>query len=282
MQPCAVFAPADRNDAQMDRLQKWVRSVCERVTLEYMGDYRRHRGPHPGDRQMFSAEALPRLQAAVADLSWLRTRNYAEASAIKLVGDRYQLRRRQRVAVGRCACAEEKRESRAARGLQPGDIAGETLFIDGLNVITTIEVALGGGVLLIGRDQCMRDMASFHGSYRLVRETERAVEILISIIDSMEPTEAVVYVDRPVSNSGRLAEMIRNVAAGAASSISAQTADGVDATLKQARAIVATADSAILDVCDRWLNLARIAVERQRSEVEPIWLVDLSQGQAVL
>ncbi|MBW2509334.1 MAG: DUF434 domain-containing protein [Deltaproteobacteria bacterium] len=246
-----------------------------------MGDSRRHRGPHPGDRQMFSAEALPRLQAAVADLSWLRTRNYTEASAIKLVGDRYQLRGRQRVAVGRCACAEEKRESRAMRALRPGDIAGETLVIDGLNVITTIEVALGGGVLLIGRDQCMRDMASFHGSYRLVRETERAVEILISIIDSMKPTETVVYVDRPVSNSGRLAELIRNVAAGAASRVIAQTADGVDETLKNVRAVVATADSAILDVCERWLNLARIAVERHRSELGPIWLLDLSDGKAV-
>ena len=38
----------------------------------------------------------------------------------------------------------------------------------------------------------------------------------------------------------------------------------------------ATADSAILDACDEWVNLARIMVEQHRSEVEPMWLLDLS------
>jgi hypothetical protein len=241
-----------------------------------MGDSRRHRGPHPEDAHLFTNEALPRLRDAVSDLSWLRTRGYAEPSAIKLVGDRYQLRQRQRVAVGRCACADAKRASREARALPTGEIAGQALFIDGLNVITTIEVALARGVVLLGRDSCMRDMASFHGNYRLVSETERAAEILVSVVDSMLPAEAVVYIDRPVSNSGRLAAILRKAAAMAGSNLQAETADDVDEILKRSSAVAATADSAILDACDGWLNLARIAVEQHRSEVEPMWLLDLS------
>ncbi|MGB5682895.1 MAG: DUF434 domain-containing protein, partial [Polyangiales bacterium] len=241
-----------------------------------MGDSRRHRGPHPEDTLLFSSDALPRLKQAVDDLSWLRTRGYAEPSAIKLVGDRHQLRRRQRIAVGRCACADTKRASRARRALGTGELAGKPLFVDGLNVITTIEVALAGGVLLLGRDQCLRDMASFHGSYRLVHETERAVQILVAVVDSLQPSEAVVYIDRPVSNSGRLAEIVRKAAAAVNSRLCAETADSVDETLKRSHGVAATADSAILDDCSRWLNLARIAVERHRSEVEPMWLLDLS------
>lgn len=244
--------------------------------LPWMGDSRRHRGPHSEDAHLFSSEALPKLRDAVEDLSWLRTRGYAEPSAIKLVGDRYQLRRRQRIAVGRCACAESKRASRAARALPLAEIAGETLFIDGLNVITTIEVALARGVLLLGRDSCMRDMASFHGNYRLVKETERAVAILVSVVDSMRPSEAVVYIDRPVSNSGRLAQIVRKTSEAAGSGLRAETSDDVDETLKRSNAVVATADSAILDACDGWLNLARIAVEGHRKEVEPMWLLDFS------
>jgi len=150
------------------------------------------------------------------------------------------------------------------------------LAIDGLNAITTIEVALAGGVLLLGRDRCLRDMASFHGSYRLVQETERAVAILIDVVDSMRPSEAILYIDRPVSNSGRLAETVRKAAAERGSNIEALTADRVDETLKASGVVVATSDSAILDTCDDWVNLARIAVERHRTEVEPLWLVDLS------
>jgi hypothetical protein len=241
-----------------------------------MGDSRRHRGPHPLDEQLFSEAALPKLRYAVADLSWLRTRGYAEPSAIKLVGDRYQLRQRQRVAVGRCACSDSSKAGRAVRRVKPSNVVGNSLAIDGLNVITTIEVALAGGVLLLGRDRCMRDMASFHGSYRLVQETERAVALLVEVVQSMQPSEAVLYIDRPVSNSGRLAEIVRHAAAAHGSNLEALTADCVDETLGESSAVVATADSAILDACDAWLSLAAVVIERHRAEVEPMWLLDLA------
>lgn len=216
------------------------------------------------------------MKRAVADLSWLRTRGYAQPSAVKLVGDRYQLRQRQRVAVGRCACGDEERESRARRQLEPNALSGQRLAIDGLNVITTLEVALAGAVVLQGRDGCWRDMASFHGSYRLVRETERAVRMLVDVVASLSPSEAVLYIDRPVSNSGRLAELVRRVTAESSSNLEAWTADRVDETLQSGTAVVATADSAILDACESWVCLARIAIERHRREVEPMWLLDLS------
>ncbi|MGB8329859.1 MAG: DUF434 domain-containing protein, partial [Polyangiales bacterium] len=229
-----------------------------------MGDSRRHRGPHPRDEELFSDDARPTLSAAVRDLSWLRARGYAEASAIKLVGDRYQLHRRQRVAVARCACSESARERRASRQSDASDLAGKSLMIDGFNVVTTIEVALAGGVLLVGQDQCMRDMASYHGSYRLVQETEQAVEILVDVIASLRPAETLVYIDRPVSNSGRLAQTIREASARRGVPIGAIAADGVDELLKTSTAVVATSDSAILDRCGQWLNLARLAVDQQR------------------
>lgn len=241
-----------------------------------MGDSRRHRGPHPLDQQLFSKEALPALQDAVRDLSWLRTQGYAEASAVKLVGDRYQLRQRQRIAVRRCACSDSAKKLRGGRRRDSMEVADEVLVIDGLNVLTTIEVALAGGALLLGRDDCIRDMASFHGSYRLVQETQRAVAILVDVVQSMRPAEALVYIDRPVSNSGRLAETIRKAAAAGSSVLDARTADHVDETLRASSAIVATADSAILDSCGDWLCLARIAIERHRAELDPLWLLDLS------
>ncbi len=64
--------------------------------------------------------------------------------------------------------------------------------VDGLNVITTLEVALAGGVLLIGRDGCMRDMASFHGNYRVVEDAPHAAEALFDVFDALEPSGALV------------------------------------------------------------------------------------------
>jgi len=239
-------------------------------------DTRRHRGPHPQDAHLFSEEIHETLRQAVRDLSWLRTHGYAEPSALKLVGDRYQLRARQRVAVGRCACPDQAVAQRESRRMKPQALEGMVLELDGLNVLTTVEVALAGGVLLLGRDGCMRDMASFHGNYRLVRETERAVEILLGVLDWMRPSEARIYIDRPVSNSGRLANTIRTAAKEHSVMVEAILSDRVDETLKASAGAVATADSAILDACGPWVNLARAAVEEHRLELDRFWLLDLA------
>lgn len=166
---------------------------------------------------------------------------------------------------------------RASRRIDEGAVEGRTLLLDGLNVLTTIEVALAGGVLLIGRDECMRDMASFHGNYRLVQETDPAVTWLLDALESLAPSEVHVYIDRPVSNSGRLAKAIRNAAAGRQTPTQAILSDRVDPTLRASHnAIVATADSAILDACGSWLNLARHVIEERNDIGVPLWRLDLS------
>ena len=43
----------------------------------------------------------------MADFSWLLTRGYAEKGALKLVGDRFSLTERQRLAVMRSACSDQ-------------------------------------------------------------------------------------------------------------------------------------------------------------------------------
>ncbi len=165
---------------------------------------------------------------------------------------------------------------RESRRTKPQTLEGMVLELDGLNVLTTVEVALAGGVLLLGRDGCMRDMASFHGNYRLVRETERAVEIVLGVLDWMRPSEARIYIDRPVSNSGRLANTIRTAATKRSTNVEAVVSNRVDELLKTSSGVVATADSAILDACGPWVNLARVAVERHRPELDRFWLLDLA------
>ena len=62
-------------------------------------DRRTHRGPHPDDLRLF-APASGRCSAqATADLCWLLSRGYPHDRRLKLVGDRYGLVARQRIAV---------------------------------------------------------------------------------------------------------------------------------------------------------------------------------------
>ncbi|MHC4126245.1 MAG: DUF434 domain-containing protein, partial [Planctomycetota bacterium] len=73
-----------------------------------MPDKRTHRGPHPSDEKLFSPEVVAQLRLAVADFSLLLTKGYSDNSALKLVGDRFSLSKRQRLAVMRNACSDQQ------------------------------------------------------------------------------------------------------------------------------------------------------------------------------
>ena len=141
-----------------------------------MPDQRKHRGPHPEDQRLFARDMLPRLRAATHDLSWLLSREYSLPSATKLVGDRYSLDARQRLAVTRCACSDAARSDRRRKAVSMSSLVGQELWLDGYNVLTSVEAALSGGVILAARDGAYRDMASMHGSYRKVDETMLAIQ----------------------------------------------------------------------------------------------------------
>ncbi len=127
-----------------------------------MPDKRVHRGPHPADEKLFDAEAISDLRFAIADYSLLLTKSYAQKSALKLVGDRFSLTERQRLAVMRSACSDHQLASRNERRVAMEDLAGQSVTVDGYNVLITIEAAMSGGCIFKGRDGCYRDLASVH------------------------------------------------------------------------------------------------------------------------
>src|SRR5919202_319462 len=144
-----------------------------------MPDSRHHRGPHPEDARLFgSAESQHILRLAAGDLAWLLGRHYAPEAALTLVGNRYQLRQRQRQALSRAVAAPALARARRARQVGPDALTGVSLQVDALNQLITIEVALAGGVLLRGHDGAVRDLASVHGTYRTVEETTIALQAL--------------------------------------------------------------------------------------------------------
>ncbi len=227
-----------------------------------MPDTRTHRGPHPEDESLFAPAALPPLAEATADLCWLLSRGYSGVGALKLVGDRYQLMARQRVAVARSSCSDQDLARRRAHQVGPEAIRGRPILLDGYNVLTTVEAALAGGVLLAARDGTYRDMASMHGSFRKVAETRPALELIGGVVAGLGVSDCVWYLDRPVSNSGRLKTTMAELAAERGWSWSIELVANPDAVLAQSPEIIATADSAILDRCRAWVNLARETVVR--------------------
>jgi len=139
---------------------------------------RRHRGADPEDDRSFGARRLSDLRQAVHDVCWLLNRGYGISSATELAGDRYHLTRRQRIAVARCSCSSKAKERRRSHCLDAQELHGQELWLDGFNVLTALEAALGGGVILIGRDGCCRDVAGVYSHYHKVEETVPALQAI--------------------------------------------------------------------------------------------------------
>jgi hypothetical protein len=238
-------------------------------------DRRQHRGAHPEDARLFDENTLAPLRVAVSEMSWLLGRGYQPKSALKLVGDRHGLRERQRLAVGRAACSDEKRESRRARCLTTNDLRDASLIIDGFNLVITLEAALGGGLLVLCRDAALRDLSSVHGSYRAVEETERAILLAGEVLESLRPAYVLWLLDRPVSNSGRLAARIRHLAVARGWPWKVETEFNPDRSIINSEHIAVTSDSNVLDGVKHWFNFTRLIVEKH---IQTSWLIDLSDA----
>jgi hypothetical protein len=238
-------------------------------------DTREHRGPHPADAELFAPALLPRLREAVADFSLLLTKGYAEKGALKLVGDRFSLTQRQRLAVMRGSCSDQQRQSRLAHCVPIEALAGEPIAIDGYNLLITVEAALSGGLIFRGRDGCFRDLASIHGTYRKVEETVPAVKLIGEFLREIHVASALWLLDSPVSNSGRLKTLIGQLAHTSNWPWEIRLTISPDAELSKMGIIVVSTDSVVLDACARWTNLAVEIITRRLPATA---VIDLSAG----
>ena len=254
-----------------------------------MPDKREHRGPHPSDATLFAPARLGPLREALADFSLLLSKGYADKSALKLVGDRFGLTQRQRLAIMRSACSDGQRQSRQARCVPIGELGGRMLAIDGYNLLITIEAALSGGLIFQGRDGCFRDLASIHGTYRKVDETIPALELIGAFLAEIDLAGALWLLDSPVSNSGRLKTLIEELARDHRWPWTIRLSLNPDAELRgeftvdssqfpahrQPPPIVVTTDSVILDACRHWTNLAAEIIPRRLPDAP---IIDLARS----
>ena len=237
-------------------------------------DKQQHRGAHPEDRRLFATEQIPTLRVAIGELAWLLNRGYTITAALKLVGDRHRLNERQRMAVARAVCTDADRAKRLATGVAREQINDAELIIDGFNLLITVEAALSHGLILLCRDTCIRDLASVHGSYRSVQETDRALQLIGAALTTLAPRSVLWLLDKPISNSGRLAAKLRDLAAQHEWPWAVEVLFNPDTTIAAAQQIAITSDAIVLDQVTRWFNLKTYLLERF---IPDAWIVDLRE-----
>lgn len=230
------------------------------------------RGFVPTDERDFGEKSIPMLRKAAEEVYYLLCRGYPVTSVTKFVGNHYLLSERQRLSLARTVSAEENIRSRKSR--EVFDISGETLYIDGFNVIIGLEIAYSDSMLFRCMDGTIRDLAGLHGTYRLIPQTDSAITALLQTLEELQVQNAVIYLDKPVSNSGRLKQRIYELADHISFGLDVLVEDPVDALLKT-KPLIASADAIILDECDRWFNLVECVISKRMGGYDYVDIVPM-------
>lgn len=230
------------------------------------------RGPQPQDACLFAEDQHASLRAAMSDLAWLLSRAYVMNSSLKLVGDRHGLNGRQREALQRGTCSDLQLAEREAKKVEAASLVGEELWIDGFNLLILVESAMGGGLVVRGRDGLCRDLASVHGSYRRVAHTHEAIRLIGQVLAKLGLGQVVWLLDRPVSNSGRLAGWLREAAQEADWAWRVETVDNPDRDLAESQMVVASSDAWVVENSRAYVDLAGQVLAEQ---VPQAWVLDL-------
>jgi len=100
-----------------------------------------------------------------------------------------------------------------------------------------------------------------------------ALKLIGESLETLRAISVVWVLDRPISNSGRLAQRIREIARQNSWNWSTELTFNPDAQISASEKIVISSDSQVLDQVARWLNLNRFLVEKM---LAGSWLIDLS------
>jgi hypothetical protein len=231
------------------------------------------RGFARADRDDFIGSALLRLKTAREELIWLLDRGYSMDTASTFVGNHHSLTARQRNAMKRSASSRSDLKQRLCKRISPAEINGKEVLIDGFNIIITLETALSGSLLILCGDGVLRDLAGLRGTYHLIPQTDTAISLLLESLERLGTASAKIYLDSPLSNSGRLKKRILEISSTFQFPVEVSLEDDSDKAMSGKESII-TGDSIILDSCISWVNLTRDII---LNNVPDPFIADLSE-----
>ena len=228
------------------------------------------RGFVPEDERNFSPSTLETLRTASRHVVYLINEGYDLKQATTFVGNHFLLSERQRLAIMRSLATDEQLAIRRQKELPIAKASGSEVYVDGFNIIITLEVMMCDSILFSCMDGTIRDLAALRGTYRIIPETHDAIQLLFDIMEEMEIRRACILLDEPVSNSGRLKSLIADIGEAYPFDLDIQIMKDVDRALYD-RENVITSDSVILDNCKSWMNLTEKCLQRLGKQGLCVW-----------
>jgi len=202
------------------------------------------------------------------DMHYLLSRDFPVTSSLALVGNRYRLNKRQIQALQGMSASAADIESRKSRELTADQLRGQTVWLDGFNILILLETLFSGGYVFKGLDGCYRDISSVHGSYKRVNQTEQSLIHVGTVLQQLGAAQVIWIFDSPVSNSGRLKTFCYEIAARLNFPWNIQLDMAPDKFLAQETRTIISSDAWVLNNCASWFNLGAYVIHTLQRDVE--------------
>jgi len=188
------------------------------------------------------------------DLYLLLNRGYPKPYALRFVGDHYGLKNEERYTLSRTVFPKEYILETKRKKTSLNEIKGKEVFVDGYNVIITTESVLMGKTF-ISMDGVLRDIRNVSKKHRITNETIESVALVLNLLEKYRPSYTQFYLDKMMSKSGKLSEIIREGLGDRGIKGDSETILSVDHVLKNKEGIIATNDSAIIVEVKKFIDL---------------------------
>lgn len=186
------------------------------------------------------------LREAAKDLRYLLNRGYRKETVLKIIGDRYLLDKSERLILYRSVYSEHEVEVISKKMLSEEEIKDKDIWIDGFNVLNTVEAALRNHELALCDDGIMRDFSEVYGRYKISEYTSTSIRLIGSILKELGVSKTTVLYESQVSKSGEIAKMMKEISRNLNLDLQVELSKTVDSTLSRVDGVVCTSDSAIL------------------------------------
>lgn len=206
----------------------------------------KNRGKEASDDVLFGTLKMQeKLKEAVADMHYFLSRGYGEKATLVLVGNRYRLNSRQQQAVRGMSASKSQIENRKSKEIE--NLAEKEIIIDGFNVLILLESVLSNAYVFKGLDGFVRDLSSVYGTYKKVQQTSQAIEIIADFFIKEKIKKIHWVFDKPVSNSGKLKQIIEEMATLKHYNWKVDLVNNPDKIIAESNLIAITSDAWILD-----------------------------------
>lgn len=231
------------------------------------------RGYLPEYEDYFKGNGLNILKEASKDVLFLLNRGYKVKVATMFVQQHYQLSEPQRLALARTLATRNDIELRNLKKLDKEDCKDKEVYIDGFNAIIPMESLLSESPIFECMDDAIRDMANLRVSYHIIDKTSNAIHLLLKKLDELKVKKANIYLDKPISNSGRLKTLIAEIGEQYNVELNIELLNAVDKELYGKENVI-SGDCIVLNECKSWIPLYKWIIDSYEKE-HKVWKVKI-------